>query len=79
VGALQWCKSVALKSSVAMQGTKEVVNYNRDYLVADRLRYTGIWDGAAWQKSEVVRATEGGERRRRRRRRRRKVPTFEKL
>lgn len=51
---------LASKSPVAVQGTKEVLNHARDHTVADSLRYTGVWNSAAIQTSDVQRAMLSG-------------------
>lgn len=47
--ALRWAGSVAEKSPVAVQGTKELLNWSRDRSVEDGLRYTAVWNSAALQ------------------------------
>lgn len=58
---------MASKSPVAVQGTKELLNYSRDHTVEEGLRYTAVWNGAALQTGDTARAM--GE----------KNPRFEKL
>ncbi|AEO62457.1 uncharacterized protein THITE_2106645 [Thermothielavioides terrestris NRRL 8126] len=62
---------IASKSPVAVQGTKELLNHSRDHTVEDNLRYTGVWNAAALQTSDVAAALTSGLERRK--------PTFEKL
>jgi delta(3,5)-delta(2,4)-dienoyl-CoA isomerase len=62
---------LASKSPVAVQGTKELLNHARDHNVADSLRYTGVWNSAALQTSDVERAMLSGLKRTK--------PRFEKL
>jgi delta(3,5)-delta(2,4)-dienoyl-CoA isomerase len=62
---------ISSKSPVAVSGTKELLNYSRDHNVADGLRYTGVWNSAAIQTSDVQRAMLSGLKRTK--------PTFEKL
>jgi len=69
--ALKFAKQLATKSPVAVQGTKELLNHARDHSVADSLRYTGIWNSAAVQTSDVKRSLLSGIQK--------KKPTFEKL
>ena len=58
--ALSMAKSLASKSPVAVQGTKELLNHARDHSVADSLRYTGIWNSAAIQTRDVQQAMLSG-------------------
>ncbi|CAL8584708.1 hypothetical protein XPA_010295 [Xanthoria parietina] len=58
--ALQWASTVASKSPVAVQGTKELLNWSRDHSVADGLRYTAVWNGAMLQTEDVGRAMRAG-------------------
>ena len=58
--ALQWASTVASKSPVAVQGTKELLNWSRDHSVADGLRYTAVWNGAMLQTEDVGRAIRAG-------------------
>jgi len=51
---------LASKSPIAVQGTKELLNHARDHTVADSLRYTGVWNSAALQTSDVQRAMLSG-------------------
>ncbi|KAJ5561249.1 Crotonase core [Penicillium sp. DV-2018c] len=62
---------MASKSPVAVQGTKEILNYSRDHSVQDGLRYTGVWNSAALQTQDVSAALLSGLQKR--------TPTFEKL
>lgn len=62
---------IATKSPIAVQGTKELLNHARDHNVADSLRYTGVWNSAAIQTSDVQRAMLSGLKK--------TTPTFEKL
>jgi delta(3,5)-delta(2,4)-dienoyl-CoA isomerase len=62
---------IAAKSPVAVQGTKELLNWSRDHTIADGLRYTSIWNGAALQSRDVSDAMLSGLKKR--------TPTFEKL
>lgn len=69
--AFRIAKLLAEKSPVGVQGTKELLNHARDHNVADSLRYTGVWNSAAIQTSDVERALLSGIQKRK--------PTFEKL
>lgn len=52
--ALQWAVTVAGKSPVAVQGTKELLNYSRDHNTEEGLRYTAVWNSAALQTADVA-------------------------
>jgi len=58
--ALNMAELLATKSPIAVQGTKELLNHARDHTVADSLRYTGVWNSAAIQTSDVERAMLSG-------------------
>ena len=58
--ALRMGGLLAEKSPVAVQGTKELLNHARDHTTADSLRYTGVWNSAAIQTSDVERAMLSG-------------------
>lgn len=84
---LKMAALLATKSPVAVQSTKELLNHARDHTVADSeshvsvrinyltnmtgLRYTGVWNAAATQTSDVEKALLSGIQKR--------TPTFEKL
>ncbi|KAL4953529.1 ClpP/crotonase-like domain-containing protein [Aspergillus filifer] len=70
-GAIELASLMASKSPVAVQGTKELLNWSRDHTVQDGLRYTTIWNSAALQTSDVQSALLSGIQKRK--------PTFEKL
>lgn len=62
---------LAAKSPVAVQGTKELLNYGREHATTDSLRYTTVWNSVALQAGDFAAAMAGvfgG-----------KKPTFEKL
>lgn len=63
--------SLAEKSPVAVQGTKELLNYGRDHDVPESLRYTRIWNSAALQGKDFGQAMLSGLKRTK--------PRFEKL
>ncbi|EPS27151.1 hypothetical protein PDE_02094 [Penicillium oxalicum 114-2] len=69
--ALKLATLIASKSPVAVQGTKELLNWSRDHTVQDGLRYTGVWNSAALQTGDVSAALLSGLQKR--------TPTFEKL
>ena len=54
--ALRMAEVLAEKSPVAVQGTKEVLNYARDHGVGDSLRQTAMWNAASIQTRDVVEA-----------------------
>lgn len=58
--ALQLAKLIAEKSPVAVQGTKNLIDYSRDHSVADGLAYTAIWNGAMLQTEDVQKAMMSG-------------------
>jgi len=68
---LKLASLTASKSPVAVQGTKEILNWSRDHSVQDGLRYTGVWNSAALQTKDVSAALLSGLQKR--------TPTFEKL
>ncbi|GAB1198291.1 hypothetical protein APSETT444_007605 [Aspergillus pseudonomiae] len=69
--ALDIASLVAQKSPVAVQGTKELLNWSRDHPIAEGLRYTAVWNSAAIQTGDVSTALTAGIEKR--------TPTFEKL
>ncbi|KAL2855364.1 ClpP/crotonase-like domain-containing protein [Aspergillus pseudoustus] len=70
-GAIELAALIASKSPVAVQGTKEVLNFSRDHTVQDGLRYTAVWNSAALQTKDVSDALMSGIQKRK--------PTFAKL
>ncbi|CAG8959677.1 hypothetical protein HYFRA_00001582 [Hymenoscyphus fraxineus] len=69
--ALEMAKTLAEKSPIAVQGTKELLNHGRDHKLADSLRYTGVWNSVGIQTTDVERAMMSGLKKTR--------PRFEKL
>ncbi|EEQ31205.1 hypothetical protein McanMca71_006779 [Microsporum canis] len=69
--ALAAAKLIASKSPVAVQGTKELLNWSIDHSIQDGLRYTGVWNSAALQTGDISAALLSGLEKR--------TPTFEKL
>jgi delta(3,5)-delta(2,4)-dienoyl-CoA isomerase len=69
--ALQLAATLASKSPVAVQGTKELLNYGREHGTADSLRYTSVWNSVAVQSRDFSDALTSGLKKKR--------PTFEKL
>ncbi|KAI0479806.1 enoyl CoA hydratase-like protein [Xylaria cf. heliscus] len=51
---------IASKSPVAVQGTKEILNYSRDNSVANGLRYTAVWNAAMLQSNDLKAAMLSG-------------------
>lgn len=58
--ALRWAKLVGEKSPVAVQGTKEILEWSRDRSVEDGLRYTAVWNSVALQTADVAEAMNKG-------------------
>ena len=58
--ALRWAESVAAKSPVAVQATKEILNWSWSRSVEDGLRYTSVWNSAALQSDDVKAAMMAG-------------------
>ncbi|KAJ3463156.1 hypothetical protein MRS44_007942 [Fusarium solani] len=52
--------TLASKSPVAVQGTKELLNYGRDHSVDESLRYTKVWNAAAVQSKDFSQALMSG-------------------
>ncbi|KAF4989900.1 hypothetical protein FDECE_14563 [Fusarium decemcellulare] len=52
--------TLADKSPVAVQGTKELLNYGRDNAVAESLRYTRVWNASALQGKDFSQALMSG-------------------
>lgn len=69
--AVELAALIASKSPVAVQGTKELLNWSRDHSVQDGLRYTSVWNSAAVQTADISAALLSGIQKR--------IPTFEKL
>lgn len=69
--ALEIAGVLAEKSPVAVQSTKELLNYGREHSVSEALRYTAVWNSAALQGADFREALTA--------RVMRKKPTFEKL
>ncbi|KAI9806720.1 MAG: hypothetical protein M1825_006177 [Sarcosagium campestre] len=69
--ALKTAVLLASKSPVAVQGTKELLNYSRDHSVEEGLRYTAVWNAAMLQTDDVQEAMQAGLLK--------KTPRFEKL
>lgn len=69
--AIKWAGMVAGKSPVAVQGTKELLNWSREHNVQDGLRYTSVWNSAMLQSRDVTNAMTAGMQK--------KPPRFEKL
>lgn len=57
---LAFASRLAEKSPVAVQGTKELLNYGREHGTADSLRYTTVWNAAAVQSEDFAKAMMSG-------------------
>ena len=51
---LEMAALLASKSPVAVQGTKELLNYGREHSTADALRYTTIWNTVGVQSEDFA-------------------------
>lgn len=58
--ALRWAELVAGKSPVAVQGTKEILNWSWNRSVEDGLRYTSVWNSAMLQSGDTKEAMMAG-------------------
>ncbi|KAI1332578.1 enoyl CoA hydratase-like protein [Xylariaceae sp. FL0255] len=58
--ALNLAALLATKSPVAVQGTKDILNYSRDNSVAEGLRYTAVWNSGMVQSDDVKAAMLSG-------------------
>jgi len=68
---IELARLIASKSPVAVQGTKEIINYSRDRTVAEGLKYTAVWNAAMLQTQDMKDAMLSGLQK--------KTPTFSKL
>lgn len=57
---LELAATLAEKSPVAVQGTKELLNHGREHTTAESLRYTTIWNSVALQGTDLPRAMMSG-------------------
>lgn len=69
--AVNLASLLASKSPVAVQGTKELLNYGKEHTVADSLRYTQVWNSVALQGEDFMTAMMSSMQK--------KQPTFSKL
>ncbi|OKL57886.1 hypothetical protein UA08_06801 [Talaromyces atroroseus] len=69
--AVELASLIATKSPVAVQGTKNILNFSRDHPVKDSLHYTAVWNSAALQTKDISAALLSGMEKR--------VPRFDKL
>lgn len=69
--AMELASRLAEKSPVAVQGTKELLNYGRENTTAAALRYTSVWNSVALQAGDLPAALTSVFSK--------KKPTFEKL
>lgn len=58
--ALKLAGFLATKSPVAVQGTKELLNYGKEHSVKDSLRFTQIWNSVALQGGDFATAMMSG-------------------
>ncbi|EPS41522.1 hypothetical protein H072_4542 [Dactylellina haptotyla CBS 200.50] len=58
-GALKLAELIASKSPVAVQSSKELLNYSVDHSVEDGLRYTAAWNPGALQTIDIPAAIKG--------------------
>ncbi len=58
--ALKLAGFLATKSPVAVQGTKELLNYGKEHTVRDSLRYTQVWNSVALQGGDFATAMMSG-------------------
>ena len=63
--AMQCAQVISEKSPVAVQGTKELLDWSWDRSVADGLRYTAVWNSAMLQTRDVGEAMGAGMQKRR--------------
>ncbi|KAK0643062.1 ClpP/crotonase-like domain-containing protein [Cercophora newfieldiana] len=57
---LKLASTIASKSPVAVQGTKELLNHARDHTVEDNLKYTAVWNSNALQAPDMANALLSG-------------------
>jgi enoyl-CoA hydratase len=53
-GVLDVAARIALRSPLAIWGTKEMLNYTRDHSVADGLRYIAGWQSGMFQPTDML-------------------------
>lgn len=53
-GVLDIAGRIALRSPLAVWGTKEMINYTRDHSVADGLRYIAGWQSGMFQPTDML-------------------------
>jgi len=53
-GVHQIAAEIASKSPLAINGTKEMINYTRDHSVADSLRYIATWQSGMFQSTDMM-------------------------
>ena len=58
--ALELAERLAEKSPVAVQGTKELLNYGREHTTADSLNYVKVWNSVALQGKDFPAAIMSG-------------------
>ncbi|KAJ8595362.1 Delta2-dienoyl-CoA-isomerase [Rhizopogon salebrosus TDB-379] len=58
--ALHLAEEIALKSPVAVSGTKHLLLHSRDHSVVENLQYTATWNSAAIQATDLEQAVKAG-------------------
>lgn len=58
--AIRWAGGVVAKSPVAVQGTKELLNWGWNRSTEDGLRYTSVWNSAMLQGRDMEVALRAG-------------------
>ena len=58
--AVRWAGVVAGKSPVAVQGTKELLDWGWERSVEEGLKYTAVWNSVALQSADVKEALGAG-------------------
>lgn len=56
VGVMEIAAEIAAKSPLAINGTKEMVNYTRDHSVDDALRYMAVWQAGMFFSDDLFEA-----------------------
>jgi peroxisomal enoyl coenzyme A hydratase 1 (fragment) len=56
--AIELAQKIAIKSPVAIQGSKVCLNYSRDHSIAEGLNLNANWNMVMIQSEDVIKATE---------------------
>eukprot|EP01061_Rhynchopus_euleeides_P006037 TRINITY_DN1511_c0_g1_i4.p1 TRINITY_DN1511_c0_g1~~TRINITY_DN1511_c0_g1_i4.p1 ORF type:complete len:273 (+),score=115.57 TRINITY_DN1511_c0_g1_i4:79-897(+) len=56
--SIKMAKLIASKSPIAVTGTKVALNYARDHTVEESLRHITLWNSAALQSQDVIKAAQ---------------------